>query len=160
MNERQPKILFAGLLAPLFLAGLLQVNAKGNIGRLKPIIGESKVENEQTVVDVTLPAVGDVRVAKTIRLTVTAYSSTVDQTDADPFTTASGTKVHNGIIAHNFLPFGTRVRFPDAFGDKVFVVADRLNDRKGFYIADVWMPTREDAEQWGAPILKMEILES
>lgn len=107
-----------------------------------------------------LPDVGSVRVKKTFWLTVTAYSSTVDQTDSDPFTTANGTRVRDGVIAHNFLPFGTKVRFPDRFGDKVFIVTDRLHPSKGQYIADLWMETREQAKQWGAPILKMEILET
>ncbi len=107
-----------------------------------------------------LPDVDSVRVKKTVWLTVTAYSSTVDQTDGDPFTTANGTHVRDGIIAHNFLPFGTKVRFPERFGDKVFVVTDRLHPSKGQYIADLWMETREQAKQWGAPILKMEILET
>ena len=54
---------------------------------------------------------------------VTAYSSTPDQTDATPFITANGTTVHDGIIAANWLKFGTRVRIPDMFGDKVFIPA-------------------------------------
>lgn len=105
-----------------------------------------------------LPVVPAVSVKKTMTLTVTAYSSTVDQTDGDPFTTASGSKVHVGTIAHNTLPFGTRVRFPDAFGDKVFVVEDRLNPRHGAYIADMWMTSRQEAKQWGRRVLRMEIL--
>jgi len=107
-----------------------------------------------------LPMVSSINVSKTIRLTVTAYSSTVDQTDGDPFTTASGAQVRDGIIAHNTLPFGTRVRLPEAFGEKIFVVMDRLHPRKGSYIADIWMPSREEAKTWGAKILKMEILDS
>ena len=107
-----------------------------------------------------LPLVADRPVQKNPWLTVTASSSTVDQTDGDPFTTASGNHVEDGIIAHNYLPFGTRVRFPERFGNKVFIVQDRLHESKGYYIADIWMQTREDAVQWGAPILKMEVLES
>ncbi len=105
-----------------------------------------------------LPTNADREPKRVINLTVTAYSSTVDQTDGDPFTAASGTKVHDGMIAYNYLPFGTKVRFPDVFGEKIFVVEDRLHPRKGPYIADVWMPTREDAIKWGAPVVKMEIL--
>lgn len=105
-----------------------------------------------------LPTVPEAKIKKQIRLTLTAYSSTPDQTDSDPFTTAAGTRVGDGIIAHNFLPFGTRVRFPDAFGDKVFIVQDRMNARYGHYIADMWMPSREQAKQWGARIVRMDIL--
>ncbi len=113
-------------------------------------------EHQQAVA--ALPKVPEYAVKRKLWLTVTAYSSTVDQTDGDPFTTAAGTTVRDGIIAHNGLPFGTRVRFPDAFGDKVFIVQDRLNPRHGAYIADLWMPSREQAKQWGARVLRMEIL--
>lgn len=91
-------------------------------------------------------------------VTLTAYSSTVDQTDGDPFTTASGAKVHDGVIAMNGVPFGTKVRFPEVYGDKVFTVLDRMNARYGSTIADQWMETREAAIQWGARVVKMEIL--
>ncbi len=105
-----------------------------------------------------LPEVERRPAKRVIRLTVTAYSSTVDQTDADPFTTASGSRVRDGIIAYNYLPFGTRIRFPDIFGDKVFVVQDRLNARAGQYLADIWMTSREQANQWGHKVLRMEVL--
>ncbi len=94
---------------------------------------------------------------KTLFLTVTAYSSTVDQCDGDPFTTASGTQVRDGIIAANFLPIGTKVRFPDHYGNKIFVVEDRTNPRYWQH-ADIWMNTREAAKQWGARYVKMEVL--
>lgn len=156
MNESQPRILVASIIAPMILAGMLHVATREKIGHLTP----PTMTHVAQVQSAPMPDIENVRVQRTIRLTVTAYSSTMEQTDNDPFTTASGEKVRDGIIAHNGLPFGTRVRFPDAFGDRVFIVADRLNARKGYYIADVWMSTREDAKQWGAPILKMEILES
>lgn len=105
-----------------------------------------------------LPQVEEYNVKRTMRLTVTAYSSSPDETDADPFTTASGARVRPGVIAHNGLPFGTRVRFPDAFGEKIFVVQDRLHPRKGYYIADLWMPSKQEAERWGAQILTMQVL--
>ena len=105
-----------------------------------------------------LPETANRPVQRTMTLSVTAYSSTVDQTDGDPFTAASGERVFDGMIAYNGLPFGTKVRFPDYFGDKVFVVLDRMNARKGPYVADIWMPTREQAKQWGVRVTRMEIL--
>lgn len=105
-----------------------------------------------------LPVSGLRPAQRTIRLSVTAYSSTVDQTDADPFTTAAGTQVRDGIIAYNYLPFGTQVRFPDIYGDRIFVVEDRLNARSGPFLADIWMPSRAEALQWGKRIIRMEIL--
>lgn len=106
-----------------------------------------------------LPAIAEYRITREIRLLVTAYSSTRSQTDNDPFTTASGARVADGIIAHNTLPFGTRVRFPEIFGDRVFVVQDRMNRRYGGYIADLWMPSYHAAKQWGVRRIKMQVLE-
>lgn len=94
---------------------------------------------------------------KVVNITVTAYSSTVDQCGLDPFTTASGTKVKDGIIAANFLPIGTKVRIPEKFGDKIFVVEDRMH-AKYWYHADIWMPSRELAKEWGVKYLEVEIL--
>ena len=59
---------------------------------------------------------------------VTAYSSTVDQCDSTPFITASGIHVHNGTVAANFLRFGTKIKFPVLFGDKIFIVEDRMKN--------------------------------
>ncbi|MBW6440955.1 3D domain-containing protein [Patescibacteria group bacterium] len=86
---------------------------------------------------------------------VTAFSSTVDQTDSTPFITASGTRVHDGTVAANFLPFGTKVRFPSLYGDKIFIVEDRM---KSDYKVDIWFPTRQEAINFGAKRLEMEIL--
>ena len=90
-------------------------------------------------------------------VTVTAYSSTVDQTDSTPFITASGTGVRDGIVACNFLRFGTRVRFPLVYGDKVFVVEDRMA-LKNSHKMDIWFETREDAKQFGVQKLHVEVL--
>ena len=88
---------------------------------------------------------------------VTAYSSTPDQTDATPFITALGTGVRDGIVACNFLRFGTRVRFPDMYGDKIFVVEDRMALRNSHKI-DIWFTTREQAKQFGIKYIKVEVL--
>lgn len=90
-------------------------------------------------------------------VTVTAYSSTVDQCDSSPFITASGTHVRDGIIATNLLAFGTRVKFPSLYGDKIFVVEDRMNKRFGNR-ADIWFETREQAKQFGIKKLEMIIV--
>ncbi|MBU0612564.1 3D domain-containing protein [Patescibacteria group bacterium] len=117
-------------------------------------------EVQEKIIDAVeqLPIAGKREAKKTFYLTVTAYSSTVDQCDGDPFTTASGETVHDGIIAYNYLPFGTKVRFPEMFPEKVFEVQDRLRAGASTYLADLWMETREEAIQWGAKVLKIEIL--
>lgn len=94
-------------------------------------------------------------------IVATAYSSTPDQTDDDPCTTANGYNVcSNGredVIAANFLPFGTRVRFPDTFGSRVFVVQDRMHPRFSNRV-DIWMKTRSAAKNFGVKHLRMEII--
>ncbi len=99
------------------------------------------------------------KVAKVRTVVMTAYSSTKDQTDGDPFTTASGAKVKDGVIAMNGVPFGTKVRMPEKFGTKVFVVQDRMSAKYGSSRGDIWMPTRHAAVQWGVRHVKVEILQ-
>lgn len=94
----------------------------------------------------------------TFRVLATAYSSTTDQTDASPFTTASGSQVHDGTIAANFLTFGTRVRFSDYRPDTVFVVEDRHHPRLSDRV-DIWFPSRVEAIRFGARVLRMEVVE-
>ena len=93
---------------------------------------------------------------KTMYVTVSAYSSTKDQTDGDPYLTALGTPVRDGIVAANFLPIGTVVRFPDKFGEKIFVVEDRMHEKYGLQV-DIWMSNLEEAKKFGIQYLKMEI---
>ena len=89
---------------------------------------------------------------------VTAYSSTPDQTEGDPFITASGARVYDGVLAANFLPFGTKVKLPEIFGNKIFIVEDRMNARFGDTRVDVWFPDRASAQEFGAQKTIMEIL--
>lgn len=89
----------------------------------------------------------------------TAYSSTPDQTDDSPFTTAWNTHVRDGIVAANFLPFGTKIKIPDIYGDKIFVVEDRMN-RRYWHKVDIWFPDRQSALEFGLKTVKIQILES
>ena len=93
----------------------------------------------------------------TIKLPATAYSSTPDQTDSTPFITASGSNVIWGVVAANFLPIGTRLRLPDHYGDQVFVVEDRMNERYNVRL-DIWMESREQAKHWGLKQVVVEVL--
>lgn len=106
----------------------------------------------------TLPHPTDKPVLKTIVVRASAYSSTVDQCDGDPFTTANGEKVRDGIIAMNGMKFGTKVRIPSHFGDRVFTVSDRMNAKWGNKRIDIWMSTRNAAKQWGVRTVTIEIL--
>lgn len=88
---------------------------------------------------------------------VTAYSSTQDQTDFTPFVTAAGTPVRDGVIACNFLPIGTVVKFPNLYGDKIFLVEDRMA-RKNRHKIDIWFPTRQEALKFGRTYTEVVIL--
>jgi len=87
--------------------------------------------------------------AATTRVWLTAYSSSVDETDDTPFITASGKHVRDGIVATNFLPFGTKIKIPKVFGDKIFIVEDRMHPRKKG-IVDIWMPSKKEALRFGS----------
>jgi 3D (Asp-Asp-Asp) domain-containing protein len=89
--------------------------------------------------------------------TVTAYTSTVDQCDSTPFITANGTRVRDGIVAANWLKFGTRVRIPEMFGDKIFIVTDRMNPRFADRM-DIWMDDYSAAIKFGTRHLTIEVL--
>ena len=101
-------------------------------------------------------------VVKTYQITVTAYSSTPDQTDSTPCITANGFDLcahdQEDIIAANFLPFGAKVRIPEYFGNRIFTVQDRMNARY-YYRADIWFKNRQDAINFGAPYTAVEIVE-
>ncbi len=100
----------------------------------------------------------EIKVKYSKYVVVTAYSSTVDQCDSTPFITANGTRVHDGIIAANFLKFGTKIRFSEYSGDKVYTVEDRMHPRFSNR-ADIWMETRSQALQFGKRRIRIEILE-
>jgi len=99
------------------------------------------------------------KAVKTLKVVVTAYSSTPDQTDDTPFITASGKLVKDGIIANNMLPFGTKIKIPALYGNKVFIVQDRMNRRMGNHRFDIWFPTRELAVNFGVKTAEIQVLE-
>lgn len=98
------------------------------------------------------------KVVRRIEMTITAYSSTYCQTDSTPFITASNSWVRKGIVANNFFPFGTKIRIPEYFGDKIFVVEDRMHWRKSNYHVDVWFYTKQGAINFGITKALVEIL--
>lgn len=102
----------------------------------------------------------DQKVVKRMKALLTAYSSTPDQTDDSPFITASGSTVKPGIVANNLLPFGTRIKIPKLYGNKVFIVEDRMHRRKSKNQFDLWMGDRYAAVNFGVKIAEIEILEN
>ncbi len=95
---------------------------------------------------------------RTYTMAMTAYTSSVDECDADPFIAADGTTTYDGMVATNILPFGTKVRIPALFGEKVFTVHDRMNARYSARM-DVWMYTKTQAKTFGIRRnVKIEVL--
>ncbi|MFA4833728.1 MAG: hypothetical protein WC619_02665 [Patescibacteria group bacterium] len=99
---------------------------------------------------------------KVVNRVITAYNSEVGQCDDSPCITANGFNVcehgEEDTIAANFLKFGTKVRIPELFGDKVFIVRDRMNTRFSDRV-DVWMVEKQDARAFGVKLAKIEILD-
>lgn len=109
----------------------------------------------ETAASIVLLETYNLHAGMVVTVRATAYSSTPDQTSGDPFITASGTRVHPGTVATNFLPFGTIVRIDGAAA----VVEDRMHPRyDGQLVIDIWQPTREQAAAFGAQWLPVEIV--
>ncbi|OGZ20126.1 MAG: hypothetical protein A3F95_01250 [Candidatus Nealsonbacteria bacterium RIFCSPLOWO2_12_FULL_39_31] len=117
------------------------------------------ITQENSLLAVSAPFMNP-KSTSTMKVIITAYSSTAEQTDDSPFITASGKTVEDGIVANNLLPFGSKIKIPKVFGDKIFTVEDRMNKRKGYYHVDIWFPAYELAKEFGAKISYIEILEN
>jgi 3D (Asp-Asp-Asp) domain-containing protein len=104
----------------------------------------------------------DLNVVRRSVHTITAYNSLPEQTNDQPCITANGFNVcEHGLedtIAANFLRFGTKVRIPDLFGDRIFIVRDRMNKRYPDRV-DVWMLEKSDAIAFGLRRVTIEVLE-
>ncbi|MEA3449800.1 MAG: hypothetical protein U9Q85_02375 [Patescibacteria group bacterium] len=94
--------------------------------------------------------------------TVTAYNSEIGQCDSTPCITANNFNVcEHGIedtVAANWLPFGTKVRMPELFGERIFYVRDRMN-KKYSNRMDIWMLEKQNAKQFGIKVVLIEVLE-
>ena len=145
-----------GMLYNLVFSSASAIEIDKNIVELMPADGLAMVQG-QALIQSSNPDTSKVVAQKLVA--VTAYSSTADQTDSTPFITASGSDVRDGIVACNFLRFGTKVRFPQLYGDKIFVVKDRMALKNSHKI-DIWFTTRNEAKEFGVKYLQVEILES
>ena len=92
---------------------------------------------------------------------VTAYNAVPEQTDTTPCITADGTDICTNpqlkIVAANWLPFGTKIRIPEYFGNTIFEVRDRMNSRYPYRL-DVLMDSISAAKEFGIRYLKVEII--
>ncbi len=104
------------------------------------------------------PTISTEKLNQKMKVIITGYSSTTWQTDDTPFITAAGTDVRRGIVAANFLPFGTRIRIPDVYGNRIFVVEDRMHPRNHYHV-DIWFENYWEAKSFGVKNAYVEILE-
>ena len=149
------------VLSPFSVAKILVRSKAGS----ENILIEEKTAyfNFSTLQNDSFLAVRPITIPKTYKpkrfytVSATGYSSTPEQTDHTPFITASGIHVRDGVIAANFLPFGTIIKIPELFGDKTFVVEDRMHNRYWFNI-DIWFPEKNLAKEFGIKVIKIEIL--
>lgn len=156
------------LITILFLAALIgflpliKEKMKADAEMENPVLDlpELAILQENSLAFVASPLSPDPKVTSKITVVLTAYSSTPEETDNTPYITAAGTPVRNGIVANNLLPFGTKIRMPELYGDKVFVVEDRMSRKKGNYHFDIWFSNQKAAENFGVKITTIEILES
>lgn len=121
-------------------------------------IGVKMADKEAMLSDIT-----DSKVTNHGYHQLTAYTSEVAQTDNSPCTTANGFNVcEHGVedtIAANFLKFGTKVRIPELFGNRVFIVRDRMNKRHPERL-DVWFKDKGAAIKFGIRTARVEVVEN
>ena len=155
-----------------FILGISPIFESSQTLDSKIEIGEAKIQGEtdlnleslviiqrNSILAITEPSNPEAQAIRKIRVVITGYSSSPWETDDTPYITAAGTWVRDGIVANNYLPFGTEVRIPELFGDKIFVVEDRMHWRKGNYHIDIWFPSRWQALNFGVKRTYIEILE-
>ncbi|MEA3398208.1 MAG: hypothetical protein U9R06_00490 [Patescibacteria group bacterium] len=142
---------------PVLAAEPIEPDAENNT-----INASQAIENDPGLVINNLPENEEKLVKKINYYTLTAYTSEVAQCDSTPCVTANGFNLcEHGIedsVAANFLPFGAKIKIPELFGDRVFVVRDRMNSRYTDRI-DIWMLDKADARKFGIRVAKVEILE-
>ncbi len=163
--EKEDPSLRAKKILSILIAGSILISAlwfgiiikAEPVSKLPPVL-ELATTQENSLLPISNPA--DPIKIKKVKMIITAYSSTPEETDDTPFITASGKTVEDGIVANNMLSFGTEIRIPEIYGDKIFVVEDRMHSKKGYYHLDIWFASTQQAKDFGAKKVYIEILES
>ncbi len=104
-------------------------------------------------------ATAPLKATEPVKMTViaTAYTPRPEETDSTPWLTAAGTKTREGVIAANWLPFGTKVRINGV----IHTVEDRMNRR---YTAafpqhiDIVFLSLDKARKFGKQKIEIEIM--
>lgn len=124
-----------------------------------PIGVDEAVVIANSVVGMNTPSTGIQRAThRMYTVEVSGYTSEVAQTDDSPFITAQGTHVRDGVVASNMFPFGTLIKIPSLYGNKIFVVEDRMNRRFQRNV-DIWFAEKADALKLGRRLVKIEVIQ-
>lgn len=87
---------------------------------------------------------------------ISAYTASVDETDANPLIMASGKMVYIGAVAcSRDIPLGTKLEIR---GRGIYVCEDRMNARYTNNI-DIFMLTKQEAKQFGRKTMDYRVLE-
>lgn len=157
-NEADP--LISSLIENQTLRQELSKNAVADIALAE--IENKIIGPENTILPVNKEAAPKATVISSSFRTITAYNSLPEQTDDTPCITANGFDLckhwTEDTIAANFLKFGTKVRIPELFGDRIFIVRDRMNKRFSDRV-DVWFIDKQEARVFGKRTARIEIVE-
>jgi 3D (Asp-Asp-Asp) domain-containing protein len=161
MRERMKTVLSLGLLVAVTMVSMPVQTASADAAEDSTTALQAFLDrNNEPEYHFTVPTYTRVTVLREYRyVPMTAYTSRPEETDSTPFITADGSHVRDGIVACNFLPFGTKVRIPTLFGDKIFEVHDRMNKRFP-YKMDFWMADYGEAIRFGVKYAHIEVVET
>lgn len=104
-------------------------------------------------------AIAPQKAPEPVKITViaTAYTPRPEETDDTPWLTAAGTKTREGIIAANWLPFGTKVKIDG----EIYTVEDRMHRRFTNAVparVDIVFLSLDKARKFGKQKMEIEIL--
>ncbi len=100
-----------------------------------------------------------------ISATLTAYSSSVNETDSNPCQPALASynlcaENRENVVANNGLPLGAKIMIPRLYGNKVLTVVDRKNRRYGAESFDLWKKSKQSALAFGVQKADIIVLPS
>ena len=161
MVKRQEMDSEASKFQPVALALVSIATSSPMVSTTSPAIASSTQNMTEASPDANT-STSTLKVIRSSSHVITAYNSEVGQTDDSPCITANGFNVckhgEEDTIAANFLKFGTKVQIPELFGDRIFIVRDRMN-RKHPNRVDIWMLERQDALKFGVKVATIKVVE-
>ena len=98
-----------------------------------------------------------------VNVRLSFYTASVNECDATPDITASGTKIHIGTCAvPKLISFGTKILIPDIpLENKLYVAEDRgskINTKNGVMNIDIYVESKAQARKLGVIRTKAKIL--